>query len=341
MALSPDTITTEIIPNYGRKLRDDVMMATPLLEWLFDNMEEVDGGSQIVEQINYQLSPNADVYPGGVAPLNADFVNTATNATFNPCYYWYSVMIPDTLKILARGEGEVINIFDSQFETALGSLTQKLGGDVWGTGATRNGAPTLSGVQQLCTTGADAAGGPFGGISRVGSSGTFLAPTGNAAFWNANVLTINGGAQTVWKGSVNPGASTTSSMQAVMALVAACTVGQFRPALLVGDTIAWTGFHNVVVQTVRQAPLQVEGGSGYPEISFAGIPVIQDDFAPSGSLAALNGLYKLRPWKEGFFVQMEPVRPYNALATIYYGLLVMNLVHTRPNTVGIMTGIAA
>lgn len=339
MALSPDTISTEIIPNYARKLRDDVMMSTPLWEWFFDGMEEVDGGSTIVEQINYQLSANADVYPGGVAPLQADFINSATQATWSPCYYWYSAMIPDTLKVLARGEGEVINIFAAQFETALGSLVQKLGGDVWGTGATRNGAPTLSGVRQACTSASDAAGGAFGGISRVGSSGSFSSPTGNAAFWNAVVLTINGGSQTCWKGSVNPGAATTMSFQAVMALVAGCTVGQFRPSLLVGDTLAWTGFHNVVVQTMRQAPLQVEGGGGYPELSFAGIPIIQDDYAPSGNLAALNNLYKLRPWREGFFAQMEPVRPYNALATIYYGLLVMNLVHTRPNTIGLMTGI--
>jgi hypothetical protein len=341
MPLSPDTLTTEIIPNYARKLRDDVMMANPLWEYLFENMEEVDGGSTIKEQINYQLSPNADVFPGGVAPVNADFINSATEATFAPCYYWYSAMIPDTYKILARGEGEVINLLDSQFENALGSLTQKLGGDVWGTGAFRNGAPTLAGIRAVCTSGADPAGGAFGGISRVGMSGPFTAPVGNAAFWNAVVLTINGGAQTCWKGTVNPGVSTASSFQALMALVAACTVGTFRPSLLAGDLIAWTGLHNLVVQTVRQAPLQVEGGAGYPEISFAGIPCIQDDFAPSGTWAAINGLYKLRPWTNGFFVQLDPVRPFNAFATIYYGLLVMNLVHTRPNTMGIMTGVAS
>ncbi|MFI5450504.1 MAG: hypothetical protein ACHQ03_12150, partial [Candidatus Bathyarchaeia archaeon] len=37
----------QIIPNYTRKLRDDVGMATPLWEILFRSIEEVDGGSQI------------------------------------------------------------------------------------------------------------------------------------------------------------------------------------------------------------------------------------------------------------------------------------------------------
>jgi len=337
--LTPDTITTEIIPNYTRKLIDDITVATSLWEYMFDTIEEVDGGSQIIEQINYQYSTNADNYPGGVAPLNADFVNAATQATFAPCYYWYSVMIPDTLKLLARGDGEVINIFSGQFATALTSITKVLGTDVWGAGATRNGAPTLSGIQAAATSGADPSGGAFGGISRVGSSGSFNNNSGNAAFWNANVFAINGGAQTCWKGTINTGNSTTTTFQALMAFVAANTVGQYRPSCLMGDTAAWLGLQNLLFQTVRQAPLVVEGGAGYPEVSFAGIPCIQDDYAPQGTWAALNGLYKLRPWKNGFFVQMEPVRPYNALATIYYGLIVMNMVHTRPNTIGIMNGI--
>ncbi len=341
MSLSPDTIATEIIPNYSRKLRDDVTMATPTWEYLFDNVEEVDGGSQITEQINYQLSPNADVFAGGVAPVNADFINSATNATFPPVYYWYSVMIPDTLKILARGEGEVINIFNGQFEVALQSLIQKLGGDVWGDASPRNGAPTLSGIQAASTYSVDPAGGAFGGISRLNSTGTFKTPSGNAAFWNAVSLAINGGAQTCWKGVVDTGNATVTSAQAMMAFISACTVGKYRPNVLVGDNTAWNGMHSVVTQTVLQAPLQIEGGVGYPTISFAGIPLLQDDFAPTGTWAAMNGLYKLRPWKQGFFVQLEPVRPYNAFATIYYGLLVMNMVHTRPNTIGIMNGITA
>lgn len=339
MALA-DTITTEIIPNWTRKLRDDVGMATPLWEILFKSIEEVNGGSQITEQINYQLSPNVGVFAGGVAPLQADFVNSATQAIFPPTYHWYSVMIPDTLKILARGEGEVINIFNSQFETALLSLAQELGSEVWGTSATVNGSPTLSGIQAIVTSGSDPSGGAYGGITRSGASGAFTAPVGNA-FWNGNSLTINGGAQTVWKGSVNPGTSTVTSFQAYMAMISAGIVGIYRPSCIIGDLTAWNGLHNAILQTVRQAPLQEEGGVGFPEISFAGIPFLQDDYAPTGFVATLNDMLKLRPWTDGFFAQMEPVRPYNSLTTIYYGLMIMNMVHTRPNTMTLMTGITA
>lgn len=172
MSLSPNTFNTEVIANYARKLRDDITMATAAWEYFFDNVEMVNGGNQITEQIFYQLSSNANVFAGGVAPVNADFVNNATQATWPPCYYWYSVLIPDTFKILARGEGEIINLFNGQFQGAFASLVQVLGNDVWGNGATRNGATTIQGIQAASTYNSDPPA-AYGGITRINSSGTF------------------------------------------------------------------------------------------------------------------------------------------------------------------------
>ena len=337
MALS-DTIATEIIPNYTRNLIDNVAMATPTWEYMFDTIEEVDGGSQITDQINYQLSTNADNFGGGVAPVQADFINSATAAVQVPAYYWFSAIIPDTFRIIGRGEGEVINLFNSQYETAAMSLVQKFGGDIWSDGTPRNGAPIIQGIRSVCTYSSDPGGGAYGGITRVGASGPFAAPVGNA-FWNGVQLSVNGGSQATWKGNVNTGSSTTLSFQALMALVAACTVGIFRPKMLVGDMTFWTALHNLLVQTVRQAPLSEEGGSGFPQISFAGIPALQDDFAPSGYVCAMNDMFKLRPWVDGFFENLPPVRPYNTFCTIYYCLVVVQAAHTRPNTMGTMSGI--
>lgn len=337
MALT-DTITTEIIPNYTRALIDNVAMSTPTWEYMFDTIEEVPGGSVITDQINYQLSKNADNFGGGVAPVQADFVNSATQAVQNPAYYWFSAIVPDTFRILGRGEGEIINLFNSQYETAMISLVQKLGSDIWSDGTQRNGAVIINGIQAVCTYDADPGGGAYGGISRQNSTGNFKNPTGNA-FWNGVQLTVNGGSQPTWKGNVNPGSATTLSFQALMALVSACTVGIYRPKLLVGDMTFWNALHNLLVQTVRQAPLQEEQGIGSPQISFAGIPALQDDYAPTGMVAALNDQFKLRPWVDGFFENLPPVRPYNTFCTIYYCLLVVQASHTRPNTMGTMSGI--
>ena len=83
--LSPDTIATEILPSYDRELRDNIFMSTSLFEYMWDNVEPVDGGLYINEQIAYVASPNANVFGGGVAELPATFVGNATQATFPPC----------------------------------------------------------------------------------------------------------------------------------------------------------------------------------------------------------------------------------------------------------------
>lgn len=337
MALQ-DTITTEIIPNYTRILVDNVGQASPVWEYMFETIDEVPGGSEIIDQINYQLSKNADNFGGGVAPVEADFINTATAAVQVPAYYWFSAIIPDTFKIIGRGEGEIINLFGGQYDTAMLSIQQKFGADIWSDGTQRNGAPIINGIRAVCTYDSDPGGGPYGGITRVGATGPFTAPVGNA-FWNGVQLTVNGGSQTTWIGNVNPGTSTTLSMQSLMALITACTVGIYRPKLLVGDPTFWTALHNLIVQTTRQAPLQEEGGVGYPQISFSNIPAVMDVFAPSGYVAAINDKFQLCPWEEGFFENLPPVRPYNTFCTIYYCLIVLQAKHTRPNTMGTMSGI--
>jgi hypothetical protein len=337
--LTPDTIETEILPQFDRELVDDLFMSTALFEYMWDRVDPVPGGLVIKQQISYLASPNADVFAGGVSELPASFVGNATTTTFPPCYYFYSIAIPETTRILNEGEGSIIDIIAAQYELALMSLNNVLGQDVYGDATPRNGGPTLSGLGQAITFGADAAGGAYGGISRVGSSGSFKAPVGNAAFWNSNALVINGGAQTVWAGTVDTGAVTTLSIGAMQALVSVCTVGQFRPDVIFTDLIGFNAYHNLLVQTVRQAPIANIGRQGFTGLAYADLIVVKDDQCPTGTMFALNNMLKFRPWKGGFFRQLPWRQPPNSLVNIKYGLLIANMTHTRPNTLGKLTGI--
>lgn len=339
MALSPDTIATEILPFYDRKLRDNIFMSTALFEYLWQQVDPVDGGLVINEQIAYVQSPNADVFAGGVAELPATFVGNATQATFPPCYYFYSIAIPDTTVILNQGEGQIIDIISAQYENALMSLNNVLGEDVYGDATPRNGAPTLSGLNAVVTLSADPAGGAYGGISRIGSSGDFRTPVGTAPWWNGNALTVNGGSQTVWKGTVDTGASTALSLQALQALVSVCTVGQFRPTVMFAGLTAYNAFHNLLTNIVRQAPIAAIGRQGFTGIAFNDIIMVQDDQCDNGTIYCVNDILKFRPWKGGFFKQLPWRQPPNALVNIKYGLLIANLTCNRPNTMGKMSGI--
>lgn len=339
MALT-DTITTEILPYYDRKLRDNIFMSTALFEYLWQQVDPVEG-LVINEQIAYLATPNADVFAGGVSELPATFVSNATQATFPPCYYFYSIAIPNTTAILNEGEGMIIDIISAQYENALMSLNNVLGADVYGDASTRNGAATLSGLNAICTTSADPAGGAYGGITRVGSSGSFSAPVGPSPWWNGVNMTVNGGAQTFWKGTVNPGTSTAISWGALIALISACTVGQFRPRVMFAGLTAYNAAANLMTNIVRQMNLSETdiGRQGFKGIAFSDILMVQDDQCDTGTIYAVNDILKFRPWRGGFFKQMPWRQPPNALVDIKYGLLICNITHNRPNTMGKLTGI--
>jgi hypothetical protein len=336
--LTPDTIASSILPYYERQLRDNIFMSTALFEFMWQNVKPVKGGLVINEQIAYLSSPNAGVFAGGVSELPATFIGNTTQAAFPPCYYFYSVAIPDTTIILNENEGQIIDIIAAQYETAVMSLNNVLGQDVYGTSATRGGAPTLSGLGAVVTSDADPAGGAYGGISRASSTGSFSSYTGNA-WWNGNALTINGGSQTVWKGTINTGTATTLTLLAMQQLLTSCQVGMFRPKVIFCDWTVYNAFFNLLTNIVREAPIAKIGRQGFTGLAFADTIVVQDDQCTSGTAYAVNDIWKFRPWEGGFFRQLPWRQPPNSLVNIKYGLLIANMTHQRPNTMGSLSGI--
>jgi hypothetical protein len=339
--LTPDTISSSVLPSYDRELRDNVLTSVSLLEWLFDteNVQEVNGGLYIATQIAYNPSPNANSYAGGMSQLPATFVGNTTTATFPPCYYFFSVAIPDTTLFLNRDDGEIIDLITAQYEWAKASLIDVIGADAYGDSTPRNGGPTLSGLAAINTYNADPGGGAYGGITRIGSTGTFKSNSGPAPFWNANVLTVNGGQQVGWSGTVNTGNQTILTVQAIQAMVSLASVGQYRPRAIVGDKICYNSYLNLTTATLRNNDLDGNGTQGFKTLDFAGLPLFQDDKCPTGTLYTLNDLLKLRPWKGAFFTTLPWRQPSNALVNIKYGLVIMNMVHTRPNTMAVMSGV--
>jgi hypothetical protein len=339
VALQPDTLTSSILPFFNRKLRDNFFTSSVAFELFTSLIEKIDGGSYIQDQIMYNASPQADVWAGGVATASADFIGSTTSAVYNPVYYLGAIGIPDTFAILNQGGGMIIDLIAGQYEQMLMSLVDKIGTDFYSAGAPRNGVPILQGLQAICTSGADPAGGAYGGITRVGSSGSFSAPTGPAPWWNANVLTINGGSQTVWTGTVNPGSATASSYGAYFAFLIASTVGMYRPLAILADIISYQGYGNLLVQTVRQTPLEGVLRNGARGLSFADIPFLLDVKCPSGTVFSVNDLLKWCIWRNGAFVETPWRQPSNALVNIKYVVLVNALKHERPNTMTSMSGI--
>lgn len=338
--LIPNTLNTAIDRKYSRQLWDNLFLGTPLMNMMTEDFEEVDGGRVIVDEISYQTSPNAGVWGGGVNQLNSSFVGHMTEVTQNPCYYYWAVAIPDTYEILNSDGAQLINIVEAQLELAEMTLRNLLGNHIFGDGTTINGFSTIAGLKSIITFGTDPAGGAYGGVTRVGASGDFDTPVGNG-FWNGNSVAINAnGNVTRWKGTLAFGNTTTLTLAPMQAMYSFCTVNGVGPELMVGSMLTYNAYYNNLVQIVRQPTTDDLGKQGFTGLMFNNTPMIQDDACDTDSIYFINKRYtKWRPWARANFAITNWRQPADQLVNVKYGLLIVNMTCTRPNTMGRLTAI--
>jgi hypothetical protein len=338
--LSPDTVTSSTLGFYNRRARDQVFTSTAGFQFLLNSgIKPVDGGVTFNQPIIYNVSPQAGVWGGGVQQLTANFVPNTTLATWSPAYYYGAIGIPDTVAIQNQGQSQIVDIVEAQYEQMVMSIIERLGIDFYGNGAAQNGFYPLQGLAALGTYGTDPTV-PYGNISRSGSTGSWSAPVGSAPWWNAAVISINGGAQTVWsKPSINPGTSTLMSYNALFAWMLAGSVGMYKPLAAFTDAIGWQAIGNLFVAIARESSAEKIFRQGPGGLDFMGTPIFQDDKCTQGTLYGINDMLELRVWKNALFVETPWRQPSNAMVNVKFLLLIASLVHSRPNTVPVLTGI--
>jgi hypothetical protein len=338
--LSPDTLNSSTLGYYNRRAREQVFTSTAAMQFLLDaGIKPVDGGSVYNCPIIYNVSPQAGVFGGGAQQIQANFIPNTTLATWSPAYYYGAIGIPDTVAIQNQGQSQIVDIVEAQYEQMVMSLIERLGIDFYGNGSAQNGFYPLQGLGALGTYNSDPTL-PYGNISRAGSSGSWQAPVGQAPWWNAAVLSISGGAQTVWsKPSINPGTSSYMSYNALFAWLLAGSVGMYKPLAAFTDAIGWQAIGNLFVAIARESSAESIFSQGPAGLNFMGTPIFQDDKCTQGTLYGINDLLEFRVWKNALFVETPWRQPSNALVNVKFILLIAALVHSRPNTVPILSGI--
>jgi len=338
--LIPDTFNSSTLSYYNRRARDQYFTATSGAQFLLNTgIKPVDGGVSFSQPIVYNTTPQAGVWGGGVQQLAANFIPNTTLASWSAAYYYGSIGIPDTVAIQNQGQSQIVDIVEAQYEQMLMGLIERLGIDFYGNGAAQNGFYPIQGLGAIGTSGSDPAL-PYGGISRSGSSGSWSAPTGNAPWWNASVLSMTGGTQTVWsKPSLNVGTSSIMSYNALFAWKLAGSVGMYSILAGFGDALAWQSVANLFVAIARESSMEKVFKTGPQALDFMGIPIFQDDKCTSGTLYGLNDMLELRVWKNALFVETPWRQPSNAMVNVKFLLLIAALVHSRPNTMPVLSGI--
>lgn len=309
------------------------------MQFLLKNTIKPATGLTHNQPIIYNTTSQAGLWGGGVQQLPANFIPNTTLATWSPAYYYGAIGIPDTVAIQNQGWTQIVDIVEAQYEQMVMGLIEVLGIDAYGNGSARGGFYPIQGLAAIGTSGTDPTV-PYGNISRNGSSGYWGNPTGAAPWWNAAVLAINGGPQTVWsKASLNPGTSSFMSYNALFAWILAGSVGPYKPLAGFADAIAWQAIGNLMVAIARESSMDMVFKNVPGGLDVMGIPIFQDDKCTANTLYGVNDMLELRVWKNALFAETPWRQPSNAMVNVKFLLLICALVHQRPNTFNVLTGI--
>lgn len=276
-----DNVLTTTLENRTGKLADNMTKNNALLSRLNErgNIRPLDGGSSIVEEIEYGESDS--YWYSGYDTLTFNGPQLYTAATYD----WKLLAAPvgaSGEEILKNsGRERVIDLVEAKLKNAVKTLKNQMSIALYSDGTGSSGKQ-LTGLKVLVAD--DPTTGTVGGINR--------ATSGNE-FWRNQA-------------KVNTTALTTSTIKGEMqALYLKCSRGTDRPDLIVADDSMFTLYENSLVEQMRFTNNKL-ADAGFMNLKYKGADVIYDGgiggACPQGHMYFLNTNYlRLRPHKDRQF----------------------------------------
>lgn len=246
------------------------------------NRKPVDGGSKIVEELEYGES-DYTWYSG------YDTISTTNPEVFTAAEYDFKFLAApvgcsgeELLK--NSGKERVIDLMESKIKNAEKTLRNQMSAGIYSDGTGSSGKQ-LTGLKALVAD--DPTSGTVGGINR--------ATTGNE-FWRNHSKVITSASD----------ALTTATIYAAMnKAYLACSRGMDKPDLIVADDYLYSLYEASLVPQQRFTSAEL-ADAGFQNLKFKGADVIYDGgmggFCPEKHMYFLNTEYlKLRPHKERDF----------------------------------------
>lgn len=276
-----DNVLTTTLENRTGKLADNMTKNNALLARLSErgNIRPLDGGSSIVEEIEYGESDS--YWYAGYDTLTFNGPQLFTAATYD----WKLLAAPvgaSGEEILKNsGRERVIDLVEAKLKNAVKTLKNQMSVALYSDGTGSSGKQ-LTGLKVLVAD--DPTTGTVGGINR--------ATSGNE-FWRNQA-------------KVNSTALTTSTIKGEMqAMYLKCSRGTDRPDLIVADDSMFTLYENSLVEQMRFTNNKL-ADAGFMNLKYKGADVIYDGgiggACPQGHMYFLNTNYlRLRPHKDRQF----------------------------------------
>jgi len=253
MALTIDQLNATTDKFFIKKLRDNIFDSNPLLRRIMDggSYKSVDGGTQILETLNYAMTTSSGWYQGSDTLATADNDNI-TAAAFDWCSAYANMAITDEDELKNKGDSAQLSLLKSKMQIAEKTLKDIIGTGLFSDGST---AKQIVGLRDIVATDQT-----VGGIAQSTNS------------W--------------WRGQVDS-TTTTTTISAMNAVFQNCSVDDEKPNFLVGTRSVYNYYYALLQPQQRFQDEQTAKG-GFQNLMFNGAPLVHDSHVPSSHLFFLN-----------------------------------------------------
>lgn len=301
-------LLTTTLNNYSGSIADNVTKSNALLMWLSKrgNIQPVDGGATIREELSFQENSSFKWYAGyDSLATTADDVLSAGEWNYAQCAV--SVTISG-LEMLQNAESKwrIHDLLTSRIEVAQNTLKNNVSAGLYSDGSA-DGGKQIVGLMTAIPD--DPTTGSFGGISRSAYP-----------FWQTQYIDFTDTAGTHGMGAASSGGSSGNFLSAMNKLSGQCVRGTDVPNLWIMDSDYWAKFQ-ASLQAIQRIASPDEGASGFASLAYYGggkrADVVLDGGLIGGSSAgatsqhawAINTDYlKFRPHRKRNFVPLDPER---------------------------------
>jgi hypothetical protein len=284
---------------------DNIFKSIPLMNRLEKKSKKLDGGTSILQPLNYAQNSQVSWYSGSDSLNNADN-DVISSAEFQWAQVYASISISRRDELKNSGDAQKIDFVKSKVQIAEKSLKDLVANDLYNSGTN---AKAILGLRTFLSTSTT-----YGGISQTTNS-----------WWQANIDAV----------------TTTLSIAALQTQWSNCNINGEPPSLILSTTANYDRYY-ALLQPQQRFMDSETADAGFTSLLFNSIPYIADSKCPSGYVVLLNEDYlDLYIHKDENF-RMEPfMKPINQNVRVAHVFAMMALASSNNRMHGALTAITA
>lgn len=255
MPLTWDQISGITEKTFVKKLADNIFDSNPGIQRLKKKgIEKLDGGTSIMQPLNYAQTAASGWYNG------ADTLSTADNESITAAEYQWkqlyaNISIVRKDELMNSGDAAKIKLVKSKMQIAEKTMIDQLGTALYNDGTTLNAPAGLRSIVATSNT--------VGGISQSANS-----------WWQAQV----------------DSSTTTFSIAALNTQFTACTIDSDHPSVILATRANYNRYYATLQPQQRFMDSETAKG-GFQSLMFNGIPFIADSHCPANHIFLINEDY--------------------------------------------------